>query len=283
MDVETIRKSIHDFRGCNLTMFRKYRLASKSVSNYASEHWSSMQPHFKNSIFLKPGRGRPTSFDDQSKMAIVEALSGPMNVTTVNYGKLLDSEVKLTASRSNVAQQQFQTPHRSTKFLLGRQLHVNSGVGEETTSARAVATRSIWNAVSFAAMNCAMRSLVHLIANVDASQFKVGNSLDGRVEVEYIVDSARPAALKSVADNNGIVAYFIKYFLLIFADSLAGPPVYVIADANMPADVIDGYTIPGLGISTGVMSTGFVVFCQTRCANQAFFEWLIETIIFTAI
>ena len=25
------------------------------------------------------------------------------------------------------------------------------------------------------------------------------------------------------------------------------------------------------------------MFCQTRCANQAFFEWLNKTIIFTAI
>ena len=71
MDVETFRKSIkkdtpcpfgyghHDLRGCNLTLFQKYWLGSrivfkvlvqatsKSVSNYASEHWSSMQPHLK--------------------------------------------------------------------------------------------------------------------------------------------------------------------------------------------------------------------------------------------
>ena len=114
-------------------------------------------------------------------MAIVEALSGPINMTTANYVMLLDSEAKLTASRRNVAQQQFQTPYRSTKFLLGRQLQVNSGVGEETTPARAVTTRSIWNAVSFAAMNCAMRSLmvVNSIAYIDASQFKVGNSSVG--------------------------------------------------------------------------------------------------------
>ena len=142
---------------CASNLEKHFKLCQRTLVKYATS--------FKNSIFLKPGRGRPTSFDDQSIMAIVEALSGPMNVTTANYGKLLDSEAKLTASRRNVAQQQFQTPHRSTKFLLGRQLHVNSGVGEETTPARAVATRSIWNAVSFAAMNCAMRSLVvvHLI------------------------------------------------------------------------------------------------------------------------
>ena len=60
----------------------------------------------------------------------------------------------------------------------------------EATPASAIATCSIGNAVSFAAANCAMRSLVvvHLIAYIDASQFNVGNSSDGRVEVKYIVD-----------------------------------------------------------------------------------------------
>ena len=63
-----------------------------------------------------------------------------------------------------------------------------------------------------------------------------------------------------------------KYFLLVFADGSSGPSVYVIADANMLADVIDCYTIPGLGISTDVMLTVYVVFCRTRRANQSFFN-----------
>ena len=79
------------------------------------------------------------------------------------------------------------------------------------------------------------------------------------------------------------MVYFIKYFLHIYADGSSGPPVYVTADANMPADVIDCYTIPGFGINANVMPTGYVVFCRTRCANQAFSEWLNETIFFTAI
>ena len=88
-------------------------------------------------------------------------------MTTANYENLLDKEVESTASRRKAVQQQFQDPYRSTIYLLGRQLQVNSGVGEETTSARAVTFRSIWNAVSFAAMTCAMQLLVvvHLIVS----------------------------------------------------------------------------------------------------------------------
>ena len=106
-------------------------------------------------------------------------------------------EAEFTASRRNFVQNYFQVPHRSTVYRLGKQLDVNSGVGEETTPARAEATRSNWNAVSFAAMNCKMLSLlvVHLTVNRDASQFKVSNALDGRVEVKFIVDDGRPGLL----------------------------------------------------------------------------------------
>ena len=90
--------------------------------------------------------------------AVIEAPSGPINITTASNGKLLSTEAELTASRRNIAQQQFQVPHRSTKFLLGKQLEVNSGVADEITPARAIATCSVWNAVSFAAMNDAIHS-----------------------------------------------------------------------------------------------------------------------------
>ena len=56
---------------------------------------------------------------------------------------LISKEVELTASRRNVAQQQFQVPHRSTKFILGKLHEVNSSVGKETTPAHVIATRVI--------------------------------------------------------------------------------------------------------------------------------------------
>ena len=84
---------------------------------------------------------------------------------------------------------------------------------------------------------------VHLIANRDASQFiVVGISSDGRVEVKCIVDGGKPPGLKSCHKTTALWPILIN----TFADSLSGPPVYVIADANLPADAIDCYTIPGL-------------------------------------
>ena len=55
-------------------------------------------------------------------------------------------------------------PHRSTIFRLRKELNMGSKIEEEATPARAVATLSIWNAVSFEAMNCGPEA-----AGVDAS------------------------------------------------------------------------------------------------------------------
>ena len=55
-------------------------------------------------------------------MVIVEALSGPVNMAIASYGNYLNKEAGLTVSRHNVAQQQFQVPHRSTKLFLASSL-----------------------------------------------------------------------------------------------------------------------------------------------------------------
>ena len=46
-----------------------------------------------------------------------------------------------------------------------------------------------------------------------------------------------------------MVAYFIKYFLLIFADGTFGPPVFVVANDFMEKDAVDIYPVQGLDIS----------------------------------
>ena len=65
----------------------RFKLCQRTLVKYANS--------FKNSIFLKPGCGRPTSFDDKSKMAIVEALSGPINMKTESYGNISLTVVSL--------------------------------------------------------------------------------------------------------------------------------------------------------------------------------------------
>ena len=130
---------------------------------------------------------------------------------------------------------------------------------------------------SFAVMNIAMVPLgnVHLICNLDATQFAVGDSKGGRRQTAELED----------CDQGGeYFSYFIKYFLYFFADGSTGPPVYVVADGSIDGNDIDVYRVPALGISTELYSVSYVVFCKSRCCNINFFLWIInETILFEAI
>ena len=96
---------------------KHFKLCQRTFVKYATS--------FNNLIILKHGSGCPTSFDYTSEMVIDESLSGPSNMMTASCGKLLSKDAELTASRRKIAQQQFQVPHRSTIFLLGKRLMSN--------------------------------------------------------------------------------------------------------------------------------------------------------------
>ena len=98
------------------------------------------------------------------------------------------------------------------------------------------------------------------MCNLGATQFAVGDSQGGRVEVKYFNDDGRPQSLKTITKGENIVAYFIEYSL-IFADSSTDPAVYA----------IDVYCVPALGTSTKLYWVGDVVFCKSRCCNKTFF------------
>ena len=184
-----------------------------------------------------------------------------LKLETPDFLKLMNKEAELTASRRGKSIYQFRAPCLQTLFHMEMRLSIGSGIAEETTNARAVATRSIWNAVFFAAMSIAMVPLVnvHLICNLDATQFAVGDSKGGRVELKFCNDDGRPQRLKTVTKGVNIVSYFIKHFLLIFADGCIGPPVYVAADGSMDGNDINVYRVPALGISTELHSVGYVL------------------------
>ena len=95
-----------------------------------------------------------------------------------------------------------------------------------------------------------MVSLVHpaLIRNIDATQFQVGGNSKGRVEIKFCTNDNKDGLSKArlpqecpSPGNGGLVAYFIKYFLLIFSDGTSGPPVLVVANNSMENDAIDIY------------------------------------------
>jgi hypothetical protein len=261
----------------NRELQKRFKLSERTIAKYSSA--------FRDKKVLYDYCGRPDQFDEESSEAIVEALSDPYyKLTTPTYRKIIEKESNLTADRRNIPKTSRHAPHRSTIWRAEQRLAVHTGNGEATTNARELATADILNAVSFAAMQAAVgpSADAHNTCNLDASQFTVG-SLKGKIEVKYCLvgeDDNVPDSLKVAhQDSSGVTSYFIKYYLLMFADGTAAAPVFVVADNSMAKGDIDVHEVLGLGIGTDIGSKGYVVFCKTRCGNNAFYRWLNDSIL----
>lgn len=103
---------------------------------------------------------------------------------------------------------------------------------------------------------------------------RVSNALDGRVEVEYIVDGDRPPGLKLETDNNGIVAYIIKYLLLYILT--ACPVLLFMLFWMQRSNCLPSH--PRFANKYRCHVNGLCHVWSYAC-----FGWLNETIIFTAI
>jgi hypothetical protein len=259
---------------------KRFKLSESTFRKYAKA--------FENGSPLSDRDGRPTVLDAIGEQKLKDLVKQRILPDNPTYMKTFDEEVEATAIRRGKPITDMKTPHRSTIFRTQKSWKVKSGIAEETSSARVTACASICNAVSFLAMNFAMHLIgvsLLLICNLDATQFTVGNANGGRVKVWYSDenDEGRPETIKACSNDKGLVSYFIKYFLLMFADGSTGPPVFVVADSNMAPDELDIYEVPGLGVSTDMRSMGYVVFCKTRCCNKKFFKWINEEIIFKQV
>lgn len=151
---------------------------------------------------------------------------------------------------------------------------------EATTNARAEAVADLQNAISFAAMNYGIVPYVlpQLIVNCDATQFTVGSESGRKIQVKVLTKSECYKVLPDES-NKGITAYFIKYYLIMNAYGQISHPIFVVADETMAEDTIDVYRVPCLSLSVSLESTGWLVFCKTRCCNLAFYRWLLKDMI----
>ena len=114
-----------------------------------------------------------------------------------------------------------------------------------------------------------------LYLNVDATSFTVGSKDNGRISVKY-KERKKDKPLKVLPqEGDGGMKYSIKYYALISAGGYACDPIYVIANKSMNEDDCDIHEVQNLGISTGVESKGYVVFCKSRLGNARFFDWFI--------
>lgn len=158
---------------------------------------------------------------------------------------------------------------------------LRKGKAELLTNARKLAVADKWNTVSFAAMNHLMARVTErdLVINMDATQFRVGKSVDGSRDAYFVKEmrsEGKPLKLDEADEaKDGSMGFFIKYFLIMSAGGFTSVPVFVLASDKMPAEEMDPYFVKGLSIGTEDLNGGgWVVFCKTRTGNRGFFEWV---------
>jgi hypothetical protein len=262
-------------------LIKKYKLSERTLYKYSSS--------FRNEGILHNGDGRPVTFDEESCNSIKRLLSsGEYKTTTPDYRCMMLQEGELTAKKRKISTTSHDPPHRTTLWRMETKLAIKTGHGEATTTARMDACADVQNAVTFAAMNACMVPLSkpHLTANLDATQFTVENA-KGKIELKYCLveeEDNVPETLKVVPQKgDGLVSYFIKYYLLMFANGTVASPVFVVADTSMSKRECDVHEVLDMGIGTDVGSKGYIVFCKTRCANNTFYKWLNDSILIPMI
>lgn len=135
-----------------------------------------------------------------------------------------------------------------------------------------------------AAMNAAILShfniMNFLIFNMDATQFTVGADKD-YTEIKYITRDSNKSlkAPPKPQGENGLVSFFIKFYLLICAYGLSCDPVFVLQDDNMEVNQIDICRVVGLGMHHATGSVGYLVYSKTRCCNSCFYIWYFTEIL----
>ena len=249
---------------------KKYQLSANGIRRWIR--------HIRNGDALQNG-GRPASISPKFFPAIKNVLnSGQLNVTTEVFTLEVNKYAIETAQGlHNISASQVKLPSIKTIQRLEKTIGIRTGNAELTTNARDKACSDVRNAVSM----CAAQHLMvpqtdhYLILNMDATQYQTGGDGKKKQQVKFMKAPNDGKALKALPDgkNNGITAFFIKYYMLMSAGGCCADPIFVIADENMEKEQCDVHVVPGLGNSIDLSNKAFVVFTKTRCANVKFYEW----------
>lgn len=158
---------------------------------------------------------------------------------------------------------------------------IKQGNAEDTTKARVEAADDCRNAISYVALAGYVSKNIEqaLTLNMDATQFCVGYD-KGKMQVFHMKeDNSLPLKVLPSPHTGGDLHYFVKFYLIITAQSRQSDPVFVIADDSMDPESIDVHPFSPLTLGTSDESTAYIVFCKTRCCNDAFYVWINTTVI----
>ena len=279
-------------------MYFAYRISldrknAKVLAKLYSLKVDTLQRYYynaKNGILMHERGGRPYVVSDEFSQVVVDKVTDQeVQISKEKFLDEISEAAKKTAEAQGKVVPEKVYVDRMTRIRWEKRKGILTGLAELTTDARMVATASIKNAITFAAMNYLMVVLKKtnplLIINADSTQFTVGGSGDSKCEVKYADAPNAPRrntgkrplrALPKKGADNSLTKYFIKFLLLINAAGMQADPIYILADDNMKEDEFRHYEIENLGVGTQLGNKGHVLITKTRCGNTKLYAWFIE-------
>jgi transposase len=238
--------------------------------------------------------GRYSLISEKEEKKLMNYVTGSQDycVNVVDYDKRVLKYAREHAVDLGKAPESVKSVSEETLKRIDKKLGFTSKQAEQTTDARAKGVADIRHTSSFIAAQLLVGSTVNpaLIVNIDATSYTVGKSITEKAQVKVLdvkMSKAERNKLRKKSfktqpvdnANNGTGLYSIKYYLLISADGVCGPPVYVIQHTNMKVDDFKVCEIEGLGYAVGQESPGYLVIANSRAGNVEFYKWLMTTVL----
>ena len=230
--------------------------------------------------------GRPSelSASDLASLADeINAGSGENYSMVLSEAKdLIVNKVIQNRKNRHPNQMEHSGPSETTINAIFDKMEVKKVVPDATTTARGLAEANINNSIGLCAGILAVCDYIdpRLIFNCDASQYFYDSKTEKHVycgeykEVLKLRDNIKADPEKNDANELG---FGIKYYCTISSGGVMGDPIYIVADANMPENVVDPRVMTNFGLGVGVAPSSYLVFMKTRVPRSEFYRWYITS------
>ena len=232
-----------------------------------------------------PGQGkvgRPAATDEQAEKEIDEAvLAGNLNSNSLKFDDDFHHGVLLAALRGT-QERRGQAPvaglpdQKTIDAILDR-AEVRVVKGRVITMARWLALQDPRAPICSTIANelYVMNKLPNLVLNFDDTTYVV--SSDGKCRI--LLSSNAPPELDTRFLSNSELPMGVKVRVTIAANGYASPPVFVIANDNVPVGTIIAVKVKGLSHSTDPTAEGTLIFASTRGGNVEMNKYYYEKLL----
>ncbi len=270
--------------------FEEKALSNISIKKYCDRkkiHTSTFKDWMKKVKSLKEnginnfhkGRGRPRIFTPLATKKVADTLSKRVKAqktpNRIEFRDICVSAIQEDLGRNGKAEVA-KLPSASTIKRLQADIKAYRKVVQKKTPARVSAEADPRNTYSmFILMKAFAGNLKpSMIFNFDNTQYVIDKDADNTF---ICVKVENEEAITAV--GTGKFGLAVKLFHLHNAAGHSADPVYIISHDSMKETDFEVRSITGLGNTSAVDAVGHVVFCRSRCGNNAFYTWFIEKLL----